>query len=63
MNPCAFKIGDWMQSKFTGKVYQLHKLTTSGMAVLINEHGGKEDWNACNNPHFLKFTGQLKLFL
>lgn len=63
MNPCDFKSGDKVFSFYTGEKYKVLESNKSGMEKLINlENNAIEDWNACNNNHFNKLEGQLKLF-
>lgn len=62
LNPKDFKKGELAQSIFTGKIYEVVEPDKKGMAKLINTGTGiKEDWNACNNPHFKKFDNQYSL--
>lgn len=63
LNPSDFDKGTYIQSVHTAKVYEIIEPNKKGMAVLINEDGQKEDWNALNNSHFVKFTGQIKMKL
>ncbi len=61
MNPKDFKNFDFIQSKYSGKIYEVIESDKSGMSKLKNtETGGIEKWNSCNNPHFFKCEHQLQ---
>ena len=62
-NPISFKQGDFIRSVYDLKVYEVIEPDKKGMAKLLNtETNGIENWNSCNNPHFLKQEKQLQLF-
>ena len=60
-NPCDIKVGETVQSCYSGIPYRLIDLK-GGMAKMQNlSTGFAEWWNACNNRHFTQ-DKQLKLF-
>lgn len=62
-NPIAFKKGEFIKSVYDYKIYEVFEPDKKGMSILINtETNGKENWNSCNNPHFIKQEKQLQLF-
>lgn len=63
LNPCKFNEKDIVQSIYTGATYIVVVADKNGMAKLHHVKSGRiEDWNAHNNPHFVKATPQLNLF-
>ena len=61
-NPIEFKHKDIIESVYSNKLYKVIEPDKKGMAILLNiETGLKENWNSCNNPHFIKSSNQLKL--
>lgn len=62
-NPYEFQVGELIESVYSGYRYVVLVNDKKGMAVLQNEAGGKESWNADNNPHFRLASPQLKLAL
>ena len=61
LNTKDFKIGEFIISVYTNKIYLVAEPDKSGMGTLINENGKTEQWNSHNNAHFKKFDNQLKL--
>lgn len=62
-SPTHFQENQLIQSVYSLKIYQVIVSDKAGMAKLLNINSGRvEDWNACNNPHFIATDGQLKLF-
>jgi len=62
LNPCCFTAKDFIESIYSGKVYQIIEPNKKGMAKLKNiETELVENWNSCNNPHFKKLIQQ-KIF-
>ena len=53
-NPCDFPEGSFIMSVYTGKVYQITRHYTNGMCNLLQPNSRcNENWNACNNAHFI----------
>lgn len=54
-NPIEFAEGTYIQSIYTGKVYKITKFFKNGMCNLFCEDTrSNENWNACNNAHFVE---------
>lgn len=61
LSPYHFPINTIIQSFYSNEYYILIDIK-AGMAKLLNiDNNYLEDWNACNNPHFIKVPQQLKL--
>jgi hypothetical protein len=61
--PIEFKKQDFIKSVYSNKIYEVMEPDKKGMAILRNtETNRKENFNACNNPHFVKQENQIKLF-
>ena len=63
--PANFKIGDMVQSVYSGLLYEIVEPNKNGMAKLKNIRTGQvEDWNAENNPHFKQLDkgGQVRMY-
>jgi len=62
-NPNRFTKDELIKDVHTEKVYKVVEPDKKGMAKLLNiESGIVENWNACNNPRFIKQLSQLSLF-
>jgi len=63
LNTKDFKIGEFIISVYTNKVYLVAEPDKKGLGYLINESGQTEQCNSHNNAHFKKFDNQLKFKL
>jgi hypothetical protein len=62
LNPISFQKGDFIKSVYDGKVYEVKDPDKKGMAKLREENSDRsEDWNSCNNPHFIKIPAQTQI--
>lgn len=53
-NLCEFPEGSVVRSIYSGKVYVITKHYANGMCNLFcQENRYNENWNACNNRHFI----------
>lgn len=52
-NPCDFSEGSVIRSVYSDKVYVITKHFSNGMCNLLQSASRCENWNACNNPHFI----------
>lgn len=53
-NPIDFPEGSVIQSVYSGKVYVITKHYKNGMCNLLQpDIRANENWNACNNAHFI----------
>ena len=63
-NPKDFNINDIIESVYSVNLYKVIEPYKKGMAKLKNVDTLMiENWNSCNNPHFVKAESQLKLNL
>lgn len=53
-DPCYFPEGSLVRSKFSGNVYIITKHFKNGMCNMYRpDVRANENWNACNNQHFI----------
>lgn len=53
-NLCEFPEGSVVRSIYSGRVYVITKHYTNGMCNLLQpDKNINENWNACNNAHFI----------
>lgn len=63
LNPIKFEPNTVVKSIYSGLIYIIVDPGLKGMAKLKNDYGFIEDWNSCNNAHFIEvYDFQLKLF-
>ena len=56
-NPIEFNEGEIIQSVYTGELYRVDKFYGNGMVLLYKiKSRATENWNACNNRHFIPFS-------
>lgn len=56
-NPIEFSEGSVIQSVYTGEIYRVDKFYGNGMVLLYKiKSRATENWNACNNRHFIPFS-------
>ena len=60
LNLCECKVGDKVQSYYSGIGYVIEKISVLG--YLRDENGFLTQWNLDNNRHFIKWNGQFDLW-